>query len=146
MIPSVASATPASRKIDVRAESARSILQMMTQRATVASTAACCCNDSSVRASNTVQIGANIVYAAEWIRVASAAGGPVSAFRIGVAPTMDVARTRIAPNTATMKPIELLENLTPEIYFGDRGAAIAIWMPGSPVAGSATTASRPVAT
>jgi len=46
------------------------------------------------------------------MRVASAAGRPVSAFRMGVAPTTAVARTRIAANAATMKPIELLENLT----------------------------------
>jgi len=84
----------------------------MTRRITVASTAACCCNDSRVRASNTVQIGANMVYAAEWMRTASAAGRPVSAFRIGVAPTMEVTRTRTAANAATMKPIEPLENLT----------------------------------
>lgn len=85
---------------------------MMTQSAIVPRTAACCCNDNNVRASNSAQNGANIVYAAEWIRVASAAGRPVSAFRIGVAPTMEVARTRMAASAAKMEPIELLENLT----------------------------------
>jgi len=137
---------PASRKIDVRTNRARSILQMMTQRTTVASTAACCCSDSNVRASSTVQIGANIVYVAEWMRVASAAGRPVSAFRIGVAPTMEVARTRIAASAATMKPIELLENFTAGNLFSrprrgdcDMGGRVM-------GAGFAATASRPAGT
>ena len=107
----------------------------------MASTAACCCSDSKVRASSTVQTGASIVYAAEWMRVASATGRPVSAFRIGVAPTMEVARTRMAANPAAMKPIEFFENITAGNLFwrsrrGDCDKPIRVTV----------TAKRPVAT
>lgn len=76
------------------------------------SSAACCDSDSSVSASISEQNGANTVYATACTSDASVTGSPVSAFRIGVAPTSDVAGTRPASMAATMKLVSPLGILT----------------------------------
>lgn len=106
---SVASATPASRKAEVVLVPVRTIRQMITHRMTVPRIAACCGSESSVSASSKLQMGASIVYVAEWASDASVTGRPDSAFRIGDGPTIAVTRTRIA---AAATAIELFENLT----------------------------------
>ena len=109
IVNTVASATPASRNIEVSLDHARTIRQMIVQSMAVARIAPCCRSERRVNASSKSHNGASIVYAAEWMSEASVTGYPDSAFRIGLAPTIAVPRTRI---TGSATAIVRLENLT----------------------------------